>query len=415
MMNRAFALLWAGQMVSLSGSQISGSALALMAVLVLHATPLQMGLLGAAGMLPVLLVGPWAGVWVDRLPRRSIMIAADLCRALLLFSIPLAALLHSMSIEQIYVVVALVGMCNIFFEAAYRSFLPAIVPSQKLVEANSKLAATASLAEIGGPSLGGVLVQVVTAPYAILLDALSYLWSAIVLGCIRVENGKDATALLEQTAEEDVRRGMWFEIRDGMLVLWRNPVLRALLPAAVTSHFFMGAFATLYALYTVRELHVSPVQYGLLVTMGGIGALAGTFLAGRVVKRWGQGRVLIGGMLVTGGMALGVPLAAFLPALALVLLLFTQLVGDSAASIYAVAEMSLRQATVPQRYQGRAHATWQMLTEGMVPLGGLITGLLAGYIGMQSLLFLGAMGIVCSTLWLLCSPVRSLHSVEKQS
>ena len=240
-----FTKLWLGRTVSELGSGIGGTALPLAAVLVLKATPLQMGLLAAIGAAPVLVVGLPAGAWVDRLRRRPILIAADVGRAVLLISIPLAALLHVLRIEQLYVVAALVGVLAVFFDVADQSFLPSVVPRESLVEANSTLGASASVAEIGGPALAGVLVQWLSAPVAILFDAVSFLFSALCVGLIRAPDPPP------QRIEQ--RQSLGRDIAAGLRLVLRHPVLRALAGSSGTFNFFGSFVGALYFLYAIRR------------------------------------------------------------------------------------------------------------------------------------------------------------------
>src|SRR5205085_1546506 len=230
LINRNFGLLWIGQTISAFGSRITREGLPLTANLVLGATPTEMGLLAAAGTLPVLLIGLLAGVWVDRLPRRPILIIADISRAVLLGTVPLAAVLGVLRIEQLYLVAVLVGILTVFFEVANQSFLPTLVQREHIVEGNSKLSASDSLAEIGGPALTGVLVQLITAPIAILFDALSFLASALCAGFIRVR--EPAPVPTEE------RQSLWREIREGLRLVLGNPLLRATTAALSTRAFF---------------------------------------------------------------------------------------------------------------------------------------------------------------------------------
>lgn len=397
--NRQFGLLWSGQTVSEFGSRITREGLPLAANLTLKASPLQMGLLAAIGSLPVLLVALFAGVWVDRLRRRPLLIVADLSRAVLLLSIPLAAFLGLLRMEQLYLVAALAGALTVMFEVANQSFLPALVAKEEIVEANSKLSASSSLAEIGGPALTGVLVQAITAPFAILFDALSFLVSALCVGLLRgAEDGL-------RSAPAHERQNVWREMRVGMNLLLGHPVLRAITLSASTMSFFGGAFAALYGLFVIRELGVAPALYGALVTMGGIGALAGALVAAPLVRRVGLGRTLLGAMLLSRGVALLTPLASGPPIVAIAMLMTGQLVGDFGMEVYLINEVSLRQSIIPGHLLGRVSASVQFLTEGMVPLGAILAGLLAGMIGIRATLLLAtSLSFVLSSAWMLCSP-----------
>ena len=403
LLNRPFALLWSGQTISTFGSHISRDGLPIAAILVLKATPLQMGLLASVDVIPVLLVGLFAGVLVDRLPRRPILILADIGRAILLSIIPLAALLGLLHIELLYLVAIVVGALTVFFEIANRSFLPTLLRKEEIVEGNSKLETSSALAEIAGPPLAGLLVQLITAPIAILFDALSFVVSALCIGSIRVSEQPD------KAPKEDVH--VWREISAGWHALFSNPLLRALAMYAGMRYFFGGAFAALYALYTLRLLHLQPVEYGILVMMGGIGGLFGALFAPHIVRRVGIGRALLGAALLDGILTLGTPLASGGKLLVMGILMLTQLVGDAGMAIYAINEVSLRQASIPDRFLGRVNATMHVIVGVIGPLGALLASILSGYIGIRSTLLIGALGILLSTGWLFCSPLRQLKNM----
>jgi MFS family permease len=396
-----FLKLWTGQTISKFGSYISGVALPLTALLVLAATPVQMGILVALEGAPVLLVGLFAGVWVDRLRRRPILIACDLGRALLLGSIPLAAALGVLRMEQLYLVAALAGIFTVFFDIANQSYLPALVERERLVEANSKLGSSDSLAEISGPALGGGLVQVLTAPFAIIIDALSFLGSALCVGAIRKPEAPSAP--LEE------RQNVWREIVEGMGLVTRQPVLRALMGGMCTFEFFGGFFGTLYTLYAVRDLHMPPALVGALVGLGGVGALLGSFVVGWVVRRLGVGRALIGAMLFAATLQLLIPLARGPLALAVLMMAIPQVVGDIGWAVFLIGEVSLRQSVIPDRLLGRANASMQFFTRGVSPLGALLGGALGALIGARFTLLIAVCGILLGSLWLIFSPIRGLR------
>jgi MFS family permease len=400
-LNRHFAWLWMGQTISHFGSWITSNGLALTAVLALHATTFQMGLLAALGSVPAILFGLLAGVWIDRLPRKRLLILADLGRALLLLSIPLAALFGILHIELLYVVIVLVGTLTVLFEIAHKSFLPALIEREQLAEGNSKLEASSALAEIAGPSLSGLLIQAISAPFAIIFDALSFLFSAFCIGMIRVQE----PAVLPMERPQSMWRDMW----EGLQVLWRDGRLRALAISAGMRNFFGGAFATLYTIYVVRDLGVTPLVYGILVTMGGVGALLGAFVAPRAARRFGLGKLLITSLLIDGGMALCTPLAAGPLLIVIVLLIVSQLVGDCGAVLHSVNEVSLRQTIVPERFLGRVNASMHFIGTALGPLGAILASVCSELVGVRPTLFVGAVGILCSFVWLLFSPVRTLE------
>ncbi len=403
LLHRNFGLLWSGQAISEFGSRITREGLPLAANLTLHANASQMGLLAALGSAPVLLVGLFAGVWVDRVRRRPVMIVSDLARAGLLVTIPLTAVLGLLHIEQLYIVTALVGMLTVFYEVANQSFLPTLVLREQMIEANSKLSASGSLAEIGGPTLAGVLVQVLTAPIAILFDTVSFLVSALCTSLIRVRE----PAPVPRTE----RPGAWKEIREGLRLVLGNPLLRSVAVSSAIRNFSGGAFAALYGLYVIRVLRVTPALYGLLVTAGGVGALLGAFAAGHFVRRFGIGRVLIGALLFSP-ISLLTPLATG-PHIVVYAMLFTsQLVGDFGLEIYFISEVSLLQMLVPDHSLGKASASMRFLIEGMIPVGAVLAGILGTTWGMQPTLLAGCTGFCLAALWLIFSPLRTMSKSQ---
>jgi len=395
-----FVKLWLGRTVSEIGSGISGTALPLVALLTLGATPGQMGLLQAMGDLPVLAIGLLAGVWVDRLRRRPLLIAADLGRALLIGAIPLAAWLGRLDMALLYGVAALGGALTVLFNTADQSYLPALVERDAIMEGNSKLAASSAVAEISGPSLGGVLVQALTAPVAVLADALSFLVSAFSLALIRRAE--------PPPPPPETRSGVRREIAEGLRVVWDDPVLRAVALSSATFNFFGGSFATLYSLYLVRDLGLPPAVLGALIGAGGIGALAGAALAERITQRIGRGPALIGSLFLGTVMQLLVPIISGPPLVTIPVLCFTQLT-DVALAVFFINETTLRQQRVADRLLGRATAALAVLTGGALPLGALLAGALADSWGARPILFLGGLGMVCAAAWMLFSPVRALR------
>lgn len=400
-----FVKLWLGRTASRFGSHIGSTALSLTAVLLLRATPAQMGLLAALGSAPSLVGAPLAGAWVDRLRRRPVLIAADIGRAALLTAIPLAALLGQLRIERLYAVAALAGLLTALFEAAEGAYVPALVPREELVEGNAALAAGDSVAEIGGQAAAGVLVQGLGGPAAVLLDAASCACSALCVGLIRVP---------EMPAAEPARReGVWREAVAGLRAVWADLLLRALAGNAAVSAFFGNFIGALYTLYAVRTLGVPVPLVGLLVATGGVGALAGALAAGRVARRAGPGPALIGATLVGGGMQLLNPLAGGpLPlAVSVAMLGAAQLMGDVAYAVHAVVAVSLRQAAVPGRLLGRVTASMGAIVGTAAPLGALAGGALGGAVGPRPTLLLAACGILLAALPLLLSSVRALREL----
>lgn len=401
--HREFLKFWAGSGISDVGSQVTALALPLIAALTLHATPWQMGLLAASGSAPVLVVGLCAGVWVDRIRRRPVMIATDVGRALLLSIIPLAAVTGVLRMEILYAVMLLTGSLTVLFDVAHMSFVPSLVSANQLVDGNSKIKTTSAAAEVAGPSLGGVLVSVLGAPFAVLVDALSFLGSAIFIAWTRVNESLPRT--------RDERAGVVAEIGEGLRVVIHDRIRRALAGCSATIILFGRMFNAVYVLYMTRHLGLSAVGVGLVFGTGGVGSLLGSIVAAPIARRYGTGRTMIGAQLAFGLTGLMVPLAVFVPEIALPMIVASEFAQWMALLIYYVNGISLRQAITPDRLQGRVNATVRFLAGGATLIGALIGGALGGVIGVPLTLVVACGGMLLSFLWLLLSPVREVQAV----
>jgi MFS family permease len=397
--------LWVGQAVSQLGSWVTGTALPYTAILLLNATPAQMGLLGAAGNAPLLLFGLFAGVWVDRVRRRPLMIAADLGRALLLFSVPCAYLLGWLGMAQLYVVAVFTGALSVCFDVAYASYLPRLVAREQLVEGNSKLGMSASLAEITGPPTGGALVQLVGGPLAILLDVASFLLSAVALWRIRTPEQRPTDATVAPA-------GVLSDARTGLLAIWSSPLLRPIAIVTAIGNFFGWFFGAVYALYGLRTLGFSPAIVGLTIACGGLGSLVGALLVTPATRRFGLGPSIIGGLLISAACSGLIWLAGGWPLAALLLMFLAQFVGDAAHSVAELNQLSLRQAITPEHLLGRVNAGMHVLGQGVGTLGILVGGLLGETIGLRPTVAIAALGGLAGALWLLASPLRRLRRLD---
>jgi MFS family permease len=395
--NRNFALLWLGHTISLLGTRASG--LTFVAILILHATPFQLGWLEALSALPALLMSLIAGVWIDRVNKQSVLILSDLGRALLLLSIPLTAIIGTLSISQLYIVALLVATLSILFEIAHQAILPALVSHERLIEGNSKLEASAEIAEMVGPSLGGLLVQMLTAPFVVGVDALTFLVSACFLGSIKTHtNSQPASS--EKTP-------IWESVSEGLRYLFRDPRLRATTLYSLQWNLCGGTFAALYGIYTMRTLHLPPIAFGLLVTMGGVGGFCGAFVAMKLSHTKHTGPIFLWSTLIIGTTALLTPLASGPAYSAVPCLILGQLIGDFGIAIYSIHELSLRQRIVPTNKLGRINAALQFLLGGIGPSGAVIAGTLGEFIDVRTMLFIGASGILLASAWLIFSPLRT--------
>ena len=378
------------------GSRITREGLPLTAVLVLGASPAQMGILSATGGASVLLFSLAAGVIVDRVRRRPVMIAADLGRALLLVSIPVLALSHSLSMIHLIVVAACSGILTVLFDVAYQSYLPSLVGSDDLLEGNRLLSISSATAEVLGPSLTGILVQLISAPLAVLLDAVSFLVSGISVWAIRVS---------ECPAQASPRTSFREEMLGGMRTILAHPLLRALLFRASTAFFSMGlGLFSFYVLYAIQVLRLNPAQLGLAIALGGVGSLAGGLMAGHVARRFEVKFSFVASAVIIGCAQLFIPLASLSPRFALLFLCLQQLIGDWAWTIYFVNETTLRQSVAPAHLLGRVNAAMQFASRGMLPIGALIGGFLGSSIGITNTIWIGTAGVLLSTLWLLPFP-----------
>ena len=400
-----FLKLWAGETVSLLGSQVTELALPLTAVLTLEATPVQLGLLGAARYLPFLLVTPLAGLWVDRRPRRQIMILADIGLALLVGSIPIAAALGMLRMELLYAVGFLIGTLRTFFELAYQSYLPVLLGRESLVEGNSKIQASASAAQIGGPGLGGVLVEWIGPPLALTVDALSFLASALGLALIRRPEMAPAASGFGSSALRQIAQGFRWVLG--------SPMLRGLAAGATTFNIFSAVIETVLVLFAVRHLEIRAGTLGAIFAAGSIGSLLGAFLAGPTAARFGLGRAFMASALLAALGPLFLPLAGgpvFVAALILTLAQFVSGVGASWGQVYA---WSVRQAATPEAMLGRMNAAYRFFVTGLAPLGALLGGALGGAIGPRATILVGAAGMLLPVACYGLSPLSRLSRLPE--
>ena len=375
-------------------------ALPLTALNVLNASPAQMGFLNAAQTLPFLLVALLAGAWIDRSRKRPIMLMADIGRALFLGLIPLGILLGLMRMEVLYVLVFLIGVMTVFFDVSYQAFLPALVQREHLVEGNSKMEISNSAAAFAGPGLAGWLIQLFSAPTAILLDAGSFLISALSLGWIRTqEPGR---------APSTVKPNIWAEIREGLGVIFGNRALWSIAGTTGTSNFFNSVWYSIFVLYMTRNLNLTPAQIGLIFAMGAPGSLAASLLAAPISKRLGLGPAIIYPSLLVGLAQLLLFVAHGPDLLVVSLLAVLAFLTGFFNTIYNINQVSLRQTITPDRLLGRMNASMRFLVWGTIPLGALASSALSSLFGVVPTLIIGVLGGLLPWLWVYFSPVRQL-------
>jgi MFS family permease len=396
-----FMRLWAGQTVSVLGSVVTRTALPLVALLVLGAGPVEMAALTVARSLGVLLVGLVAGAWVDRLERRPVLILTDLARAVLLFCIPAAFAAGLLGMPLLYAVAFLVASLGTLFASAYRAYLPSLVGVDRVLEGNSKIATSEAIAEIGGPGFAGALVQIVSAPFAVLVDAVSFLVSAVSLALI----GSRETARPPRSE----RRAIRHEIAEGMSAVRRNALVFPIAASSITEHFFGSFYAALYTLYLLNELHLSPFLLGIVVSAGGVGSLVGSFAAARISRRLGVGPAMIVCGLASSAIGLLTPLAAGPVFVATLMVFLPQLFGDALDTVRWIGQDTVVQTATADRILGRVNATIDFLSHGVGPLGAIAAAVVAEIFGARTGIAVGWAGGTLAMLWLIFSPLRRLH------
>src|SRR5688572_631359 len=397
-----FLKLWSAESISLLGTQISQLAIPLAAILVLDASAFEVAAVGVAEFLPFLLFALPAGVWVDRLRRKPILVAGDFGRAVALATIPLAWAFDALTIWQLYVVGFVVGVFTVFFDVAYQSYLPSLVPRARLVEGNSKLEVSRSTAQIGGPGLGGLLVEAITAPYAVVVDAVSFVWSGLLLMRIRAHEERPAP-----TEAPSMRR----EIIEGVRYIVRDPRWRAISLYVSTVNFCWAVAFSIVLVYAVRVLGLSAGMIGLIFALGNLGALGGAILSARIGARLGIGRTIVLSGALGGFASLLIPLA---PRDNPVPFLVAAQVGTGVGIVlYNVTAISLMQALTPPRLLGRMNASRRWIVWGTIPLGGLTGGALAETIGLRETLFAGTIAASLCFLFLLAKPLRTIKELPE--
>lgn len=401
--NQDFLYLWKAETVSQFGSHITPVAIPLLAALTLDASPFEMGLLATASGLPTLVFGLIAGAWVDRLPRKPLMIGADLVRAAVLLAIPIAAVFDLLSIPLLIVVALVGGLMTVIFNASYSSLLPLLVRRQELSDANGKLYSSMSVAQVAGPALAGSLVGLLTAPFVLLVDSLSFLWSAWFLHRIRHTEGGPSIAR--------TRTHLWREVLEGWRALVGSPVLRATSASSATINLAGYMFLSVYVLYMTDDLGLSSTGVGLVFAAGGVGSLAGSVTTAALCRRYGVGPTLAWSALGFGVFGLTVPAAILVPNYALPLVVFAECLQWMTLIVFNVTRLSLRQSLTPDHLQGRVSATNQVLVGGMAPLGSFLGGVIGQVWSVHAALVIGCIGMFLAAAWVWFSPTVHIREM----
>ena len=395
--------LWTGQTVSQLGSVVTRTALPLVALLILKAGPIELSILVVARSSAVLIVGLVAGAWVDRLRRRPVLIWTDVLRALLLFSVPVAYALGTLSMGLLYVVSFLVAALGTLFNSAYSAYLPTLVGADRVMEGNSKIATSEAIAEVGGPGFAGALVQIVSAPFTILVDAVSFMVSAVSLALIGAP---------EPARPPKVERiGVVREIVEGIAAVRRHALLLPLAASSVNDHFFGSFYAALYSLYLLNDLGLSPFLLGVVISAGGVGSLVGSLFATRLSRRLGIGPALVACAAASTVIGVLTPLAGGPLLLATLMVFIPQLVGDAFQTIEWISHDTVRQTVTPDRVLGRVSATIEVLSHGVGPFGALVAAAIAEAFGVRTAIAVAWAGGALSVAILFFSPLPKLSSL----
>ncbi|WP_439378221.1 MFS transporter [Amycolatopsis lexingtonensis] len=399
-----FRRLFAGDTASQFGTMVGYTAIPLLAAVTLAATPFEMGLLTAAETLAFLLIGLPAGVWVDRMRRRRVMLTADFTRAALLLSVPVAWWAGVLTLAQLLVVVLFVGIATVFFDIAYQSYLPSLVGREHLLEGNAKLQAVQSVAQVAGPSGAGVLVQLITAATTVLVTAVGYLASALCL--LRIRAAEPAPERTEQAR-------LLPQIAEGLRFVFSDKPLRSSVACTATANLFGGAFVAVQVLFFTRTVGLSPALVGVMLAVGGAGGILGAVCSGALTRRIGQARTIWLVPVLSWPAHLLIPWTAADWRLALTA--FGEVVYGFGVIVYNVAQVSYRQAICPDRLLGRMNASVRFLVWGTLPLGGLLGGALGEGLGLRGAIWVAVAGEAAAALWVVCSPLRHMRDLPTEA
>jgi MFS family permease len=403
--NGAFQRVWAAATISIFGSLVTRIALPFVAITVLNANSVDVAFVRSMDLIAGLAFGLVAGAWVDRLRRRPVLIWADAGRAVLLSLVPLAWIGGWLSLALLLVVTLLAAVLTTFFDAADNAYLPTVVPKRDLVRANGALAASGSVSEFAAFGSAGFLVQILGAPFAVLIDAVTFVVSALLLGTIRARE----PAPPPKADREPVLR----EIAIGLRLVARQPILRATTLASMATAAMWGIGGAIWYLFAIEELGLDAAAIGLVAAVGGVSSLFGAVLTSRATARYGAGKVMIGGVLFTGLGSLFVPLApASAPLIAIAFLVANQLVTDPAATAYDITDTSIRQSIVHDRQLGRVNATVTVAVLTAQLIATLGAGFLALEIGLRATLFLQPIVAMLGVLFIFFSPARRIQRIE---
>jgi MFS family permease len=400
--DRNFLTLWTGQTLSEFGAQISMLGIPVLAVVLLEATAFQVGVLDAAGLVAFLLIGLPAGVWVDRMRKRHVMIWADAVRAVAIAAIPVLWMLGALHIVQLYAIAFVIGIATVFFDVSYQSVIPSLVRTTQIAEANGKLQATQQVAQLAGPAFAGGLISLVTAPFAMVVTAFTYAASFVALLLTRDHE-------VARPAHE--HEPMVREIGEGLRWVFGNRYLRRIVGTTGTSNFFNTVSMTMLPIFLLRELGMTPAAMGLILSLGAVGGVVGAIATPHIVRRVGEARAIPLSAIAFSGVAVFLPLAAMTPVIAFPLLVAQGFVAGFTVLVYNITQVTFRQRITPPRLLGRMNASVRFVVWGVMPIASLLAGALGTWLGIVPTMWIGAIGQLASALFVVIGPFWALRNL----
>ena len=406
--NRNFQYLWAGQTVSSIGSQMSGLALPVLAVVMLHASEWHIGLMNAAGLSAFLLIGLPAGAWVDRWVKRRVMIWADVVRMFTVASVPFVWWSGHLTMWYVIATAAVMSVASVFFDVSYQSVLPLLLPKNQLQKANSALETTAQTSSVAGPAIIGFLLTVLKAPLLLLADAVSFLISWVGIALMKVEE--------TPTPKQD-RQPLRKEIAEGVRFVAKHPIISRITWTTSVSNLFSSAIHTLMPILVLRTMAVPASLYGLMFTAGAIGGLIGAVSAPKLGKLFGQGNLIIAATTLSGIACFALPIAAMLgnQTIGIPLITAAETLISFSALVYNITQVSARQALCPEHLLGRMNASIRFFVWGVLPISAISAGALATWFGIIPVMIVASIGAACAGLFVFFSPLRGMKNIVEEA
>ena len=403
--DRNFRLIWGAASISAFGYYVTDIAIPLLAIDELNVTAFEAGYIRVIQQMPNLLFGLFLGVLVDRVRKKPLLIWSDLIRVLVLLIVPIAAFRDHLNLPLICVVVFFIGTFNLLFDIADGAFIPMVVPRDKLVDGNSKIEASYATAQMGGPAIGGTLVSIFTAPYAILITALTLISSAFLIR---------KTDIVEPVPHVEHETSVAADIKEGMKFVLHHPTLRRVTLTMLGHSFFGWIFLSVYVLYMKRDLEISDFQVGLVFAAGGLGALMGTLVTPAMNRRFGVGPVMVVGNLMFGVTGMLIPVAVLFPDHALPIVIVCEFLQYLCELPFFLNAITLLQMQSPDQIRGRVMSTRKFLTWGVQPFGSLLGGVLGGLVTLPWTLAIGEFGLLAVGIWLATTPLRAMRTVPER-